>query len=307
MICNSQIGVRCAVLFAITTAGLAPSTALADCPSVWAGLACDSRCTTTSTNFTCSVSGAGGASKVIMVENYDAATEYEAWGDYNGDTFCCASAAEYDPSSFLITGSAYVDTLKFIDALSGSELQPTSATVITAVINGGASADTIYGSDQALYYSETLNGDAGDDFIWAGADADICDGGNDEDTIVGGGGADYLYGGSGNDTISGSDGDDFIFGETGIDAISGGNDDDTIDGGAGGDTICGDNETAGNGDYLDDGDSVVEATPDQLWGANGDDLLECYDGTSVDSSSTLTARCISYSPDLLTSKPAACP
>jgi hypothetical protein len=285
--------------------GLAPGVAAAACPTPWSAESCDGRCATTSTTFSCDVSGAGGASKVVMVENYSGASEYEAWGDYDGNKFCCESDAQYDPDTFIIDGSAYADTLKLIDSLTSSQLEPTSATVITATINGGGGDDTIFGSDRALDYSETLNGDDGDDIIWAGADADVCNGGDGEDTIAGGGGDDLISGGAGNDTISGGDGDDEIYGNAGADKISGGNDNDVIDGGIGGDVICGDAESGGGGDVLDDGDTTNEAIPDKLWGADALDSLTCgANGTYIDSSSD-PGTCAG-NPSIST-KPAACP
>ena len=306
MFAPSQGITRSAIFLTMGAATFAPIPALAACPSNWSAESCDGRCATTSTTFSCDVSAAGGASKVIMVENYSGASEYEAWGDYNGDKFCCNSDAQYDPSVFLIEGSAYNDTLKFIDQLSSSELESTSATSITATINGNAGDDTIHGSDQALSYAETLNGEEGDDVIWAGADADTCDGGDGEDTIAGAGGNDALWGGAGNDTITGGDGIDTIYGEAGADKIGGGADNDIIDGGTEGDTICGDGESGGGYDEIDDGDPTAESTPDQLWGASSVDELTCDDSTSVDPNSQLFGDCAISAPRL-TAKPTACP
>jgi hypothetical protein len=286
------------------------SPAHAVCPTTpvnWDAEGCDGRCTTTSTAFTCDVSGAGGSSMVVIVEDYaTGAYEYEAWGNYNGNPFCCYSDADYEPTEIYIYGSAYSDTLEFTFPGTGSNLHAHTATPISAYIYGGTLDDIIRGSyDNTATYAEYLYGEGGDDIIIGNDGDDYCDGGGGNDDIDGNAGDDTIYGGAGNDSLKGGDGDDTIYGGDGIDNISGGAGDDFIDGGAGGDVICGDSETSG--DTLDAGDLVDEAVPDKLWGANAADSDYCRtDGTYWDGfAADPTAVCAGN--PTLAGKPGACP
>ncbi|HAZ43815.1 MAG TPA: calcium-binding protein [Cyanobacteria bacterium UBA11369] len=87
--------------------------------------------------------------------------------------------------------------------------------------------DTITGSSDA----EIINGNQGNDFIFARGGDDIIYGGKDND---------QLWGDEGNDTLSGNLGDDTIYGGTGNDLIRGGKGTDILRGDAGDDTLIGD-------------------------------------------------------------------
>jgi Ca2+-binding RTX toxin-like protein len=84
----------------------------------------------------------------------------------------------------------------------------------------------------------------GGDFIWGGANNDLCHGGINNDTIFGGSGDDHCEGNAGNDTISGQDGDDELIGggyETASAGVGFPDGIDTINGGDNADVITGDN------------------------------------------------------------------
>lgn len=113
--------------------------------------------------------------------------------------------------------------------------------------------------------NDTIDGGAGNDFIYGygggdtlsgGADNDIIFGGNDDDTIDGGVGDDILLGESGDDTITGGDGADTIYGGSG---------DDDIDGGAGNDIIYGDDIPIIGTTIMEAGTTAVTQTSSTDW------------------------------------------
>ncbi|MDD9899351.1 MAG: tandem-95 repeat protein [Alphaproteobacteria bacterium] len=141
------------------------------------------------------------------------------------------------------------------------------------------------------YWAETLNGQTGDDYLYAGEGNDIVNagagndwafGGGGNDVINGGDGDDLLLGGAGNDTIYGDDGNDALLGGDGNDILYGGAGEDYLDGGAGYDTLVGGTGTdlLSGGTYYDYADytsSTVSVTVDLGAGtatsSEGDDLL----------------------------------
>lgn len=120
-----------------------------------------------------------------------------------------------------ITGSDFDDVLTGFD---GQDLTP-GPNYYTNVIDGGAGNDTI-------------DGRGGDDFLYGGDGDDIIIGGDGADVMEGGAGNDTLYIDNG-DTVTGGDGDDTFI----IDAAS-------LDG-LGDITIQGDEGAEGSGDVLD--------------------------------------------------------
>ncbi|WP_108663072.1 fasciclin domain-containing protein [Acuticoccus kandeliae] len=151
------------------------------------------------------------------------------------------------------------------------------------------------GSDQ----SEKLNGSkfpdiiigyAGNDRIFAGADADIVYGQEGGDRIGGGGGNDFLSGGDGFDQLFGGRGHDNILGGRGFDWLEGGIGDDALSGGQGTDRFYFDPNRLGEGRdivrdlelKLDkivlDVDSVLASSPDlaELIIANGGDAAATF-------------------------------
>jgi|GEM_PF-3441034 len=125
-----------------------------------------------------------------------------------------------------------------------------------AIINGGAGADTIYGSD----VRDVIDGGAGHDWI---------SGRKGHDAIRGGAGNDTLYGDIGNDRLLGENGNDSLLGGAGHDTLLGGAGDDELKGNEGRDVLSG-----------EDGHDRLygQAGNDQLNGGAGDDLLSGGEG-----------------------------
>ncbi len=96
-----------------------------------------------------------------------------------------------------------------------------------------------YLQDNLLYGINTLYGEAGNDIIIGGEQADLIYGDKGNDYIYGGDGRNAIYGGAGNDVIIGGYDNDRLFGDAGNDYIFGLDDDDVIEAGAGNDHIYG--------------------------------------------------------------------
>jgi Ca2+-binding RTX toxin-like protein len=132
---------------------------------------------------------------------------------------------------------------------------------INAVIDGGASQDTIKGGggNDTIHGgagSDSIDGSIGNDTIFGDKGADSIHGGDGDDTIHGDQGNDSVWGGDGEDLLWGDAGRDFIDGEAGDDICRGGKDVDNVHGGTGDDQLYGD---GGN---------------DQIWGDDGNDYLD---------------------------------
>ncbi len=98
------------------------------------------------------------------------------------------------------TGSAGIDTLVNIEAISGSNFND--------VLTGNAAE-----------YNH-LGGGGGNDKLYGGEGRDGLFGGDDHDELYGGDGQDYLTGEDGDDTLDGGAGDDFVGGGVGDDTAS---------------------------------------------------------------------------------------
>jgi Ca2+-binding RTX toxin-like protein len=168
----------------------------------------------------------------------------------------------------VIMTNRYVDEgLRYQDEAGVSILDHATGLMITAVdrLNLGDVYNTQVGqktievgaADQLIgsYFAETINGGAGNDYLYGG-------GGND--IINAGSGDDWGFGGGGNDTLNGSSGDDILLGGDGDDILYGGNGNDALLGGAGNDILYG----QGGNDWLDGG-----AGDDILVGGLGENLL----------------------------------
>jgi len=108
-----------------------------------------------------------------------------------------------------------------------------------------------------------IEGEDGDDLLWASAG---------DDTLLGGAGRDELYGGAGADYLAGGTGDDSLDGAYGIDALQGGEGDDALldttggallDGGAGNDALTG------------------GSNPELFAGGTGNDIVRPEGGSDV--------------------------
>lgn len=127
-------------------------------------------------------------------------------------------------------------TLSFIDLLKGDWL-------------GGPANDLRYGT----FFSETMRGGGGNDFLNGFSGNDRLFGDDGADTIWGDEGDDRLEGGLGVDGLHGGIGSDFINGGDGTDTLSGGEGSDRLTGGPGADAFWGSFRLGGWGDtYLPD-------------------------------------------------------
>jgi Ca2+-binding RTX toxin-like protein len=87
--------------------------------------------------------------------------------------------------------------------------------------------------------SETIVGTTGNDFVHAGAGADVVFLLSGHDFGNGGLGNDTVAGDDGNDIVVGADGDDTLHGGSGTDSVSGGRGDDSVHGDGGNDMLAG--------------------------------------------------------------------
>lgn len=94
----------------------------------------------------------------------------------------------------------------------------------------------------------------------AGGGNDSLRGGSANNYIDGLGGNDSVAGGAGNDMVFGGDGNDLVMGNSGNDNVNGGAGDDVLIGGTGADIING----------------------DQVWGAQGNDVVRWHPGEGND-------------------------
>ena len=124
--------------------------------------------------------------------------------------------------------------------------------------------DTIIGS----LSPELINGNQGNDNIFAGGGSDTLRGGKGNDFIQANQGNDQVFGDLGNDTIYGETGNDTIYGGKGDDVLLGGNGDDIIYGDLGRDTLIGEvgNDTfvlrnSQNNNSLDTADIIDDFNP----------------------------------------------
>lgn len=133
---------------------------------------------------------------------------------------------------------------------------------------------TVIQSDRNGGGNDTIEGDEGNDIVYAGRGDDTVGGGINNDTLYGGPGLDIIdgddgddtiYGGDNNDILSGNLGDDWIYGEDGADVIEGNENNDYLFGGADNDLIHG-----------NDGDDWLRGGlgPDTLYGDAGADYLD---------------------------------
>ncbi|MEN3272149.1 MAG: hypothetical protein V7636_910, partial [Actinomycetota bacterium] len=195
--------------------------------------------------------------------------------------------ADGGPGADKIFGELGSDTLNGgpdNDLIVGGD-DNTASTSIGDAISGGSGNDLIFGDEAtakpdgtfvesgSFVGNDTINGDAGDDVVWAQDGAD---------TVNGGDGADELHGENGPDVMNGDAGTDTMFGDSGIDVMHGGADADLMRGGTqndqmfgdtGDDTMFGDSgaDTMHGNDGVDHMRGGTEA--DLMYGDAGDDVM----------------------------------
>ncbi|MEW8073547.1 MAG: calcium-binding protein [Candidatus Thiodiazotropha sp.] len=157
-----------------------------------------------------------------------------------------------------------LDVIEFDD---GSQWD--SATIQDWMDRTGNGDDDLTGTDVA----DLLEGRAGDDRLHGGAGDDTLTGGDGHDVMYGELGNDGLSGDAGNDQLFGGVGDDTLTGGAGYDWIYGNDGNDRLEGGAGDDKLWG---HAGD-DHLISGEGGGELDQ-QLFGGDGNDILECQGG-----------------------------
>lgn len=157
------------------------------------------------------------------------------------------------------------------------------------VVNFGDGDDSFH-ADYNILMPMTINGGAGNDFIYSGIGNDVIDCGDGDDTVIASGGNDTVVGGAGNDRIALWSGNDVADGGTGNDTIEGGDGSDRIDGGVGFDDLYGEDDFTspdedGGNDTLNGGDDTdfIFGGPgeDMLLGGRGADYLEDDSGSTI--------------------------
>ena len=140
--------------------------------------------------------------------------------------------------------------------------------------------------DQITNDGSYINGNGGDDSIYAGWGDDTIEGGKGDDQIFAGEGVDLISGGEGHDSVWGHQGDDWIWGNSGDDKLIGGAGNDFLTGGEGNDILVGDNNPGDAGglspsDPAEPGygnDTLVTDTGDDTaYGGSGDDEIRIFD------------------------------
>ncbi|WP_162129917.1 calcium-binding protein, partial [Sinorhizobium fredii] len=131
----------------------------------------------------------------------------------------------------------------------------------------------------------TLNGDAGNDYLWGNEGQDTLNGGADDDQLDGGGN---------DDSLNGNDGSDRLFGENGDDTLDGGTLGDTMAGGDGNDMYIVDNADDVVTEQLDEGIDTVRTARSYSLGANVENLVltgsSAVNATGNSLSNTLTGN-----------------
>jgi ELWxxDGT repeat protein len=202
------------------------------------------------------------------------------WGD--GEVFAPGNFDLANPDNFDLPDGFALNEARYPTGFQAPRIN-------AKVLLGQSIGETLFGVDgNAAPGSaptsdgrDTIFGDAGIDFIFAGSNPntsgnEVIDGGADADYIDGGGGEDTVLGGAGDDVIRGGAGDDSVSGNDGIDQVYGDDGDDVLYGDAG-----------RKGDAGEGGDaSVAEGSQagQRMYGGGGSDRMYAYaDITGVDS------------------------
>lgn len=195
-------------------------------------------------------------------------------GSEGNDFLSGDGVTAYVESSWVNTSAPVLDSVR------------NTITWVSSFNRAQVAGDKVQGGD------DTLQGGAGEDWLFGGGGNDVLDAGSGRDIAFGDSGNDSLLGGSGSDTLSGDEidtpgengllsalhGNDYIDGGEGNDWLYGNSGHDVLLGGAGNDQLEGDDSNlfGKNGDaykyhghdYLDGGSGN-----DGLQGGGGDDTL----------------------------------
>lgn len=139
---------------------LIPEARAASFPTGFGTTCTDNVCHDDGSTFHCDVHDGDCAETVIVVENYDSGSIFEAWGWYEGVVFCCVSGGQYtdtgNEGNDELYGNAGGDTL-----LGGTG---------DDVLHGGDDDDRLFGEDG----SDVLCGDGqvAGDYLRDGDDGD---------------------------------------------------------------------------------------------------------------------------------------
>jgi hypothetical protein len=126
----------------------------------------------------------------------------------NGDSNTTRLAVSYNSSANTVTGSTSSGAVKTVSKSQVSGIR----------IVGGLRSELISVTSQ-LSIPSTIQGNGGNDTIWAGSGRDSISGGSGNDQIHGRGGNDIIFGRDGNDWIDGGAGTDAANGEAGSDKL----------------------------------------------------------------------------------------
>jgi Ca2+-binding RTX toxin-like protein len=137
-------------------------------------------------------------------------------------------------------------TIVTVALLFGKGIIPVTSFIAFAQMTQGTKADDkLVGTSSGLS-TGSIQGHAGDDFIYGDYGNDVIDGLNGSDHLSGGPGDDTIHGGEGGDFIQGGEGNDKLFGDAGDDKLQGGPGADHFDCGDGNDVVEDFNATEGD-------------------------------------------------------------
>ena len=165
-----------------------------------------------------------------IVLNHGDVQSAQAWGVDFGEMFASNLAV------LVNTGTISGGAGSFLGSVSADVVENSGMMIGDVALNDG---DDSYTATNAGVVLGWINGEAGNDTLTGGDNADFIDGGADNDRLFGRGGDDDLRGGLGSDFMSGGMGDDQLIGDDGADKMFGGDGEDTLNGGRDQDTIRG--------------------------------------------------------------------
>ncbi len=205
----------------------------------------------------------------------------------------------YESYGFPVTGfPGHVDESQIyrtmLAAVTGSTENPTQSGVINGnpgdnVIYAGVESDTIYGGDGTNY----IYANNGDNVIYGGDADDLFYAGIGDDLFYANGGNNTIYASDGNDKIYGGDGDDLIYAGAGDDLVIANGGNNFILAGSGNDIVftgTGNDEIdAGTGNdtiHANSGDNVITAGLGEdvvyVWGEGANEfILEAGEGSAT--------------------------